>query len=104
MTTEESRLIMQENMRQESMKQYGFGPAAMRNIRICAECGMPAEASERKCRECGAKLPRETLFQQYKKRHCFCSRCDTVVAGDAEFCPECGTRVRMFKPLHFFGK
>ena len=98
MTTEESRLIKQERMRQEGMKRYGFGPAVMRSIRICAECGMPTAASERKCRECGAKLPRENLFQQYRKRHRFCPRCDTVVADDVQFCPECGTRIQMLKP------
>ena len=101
MTTEESRLIKQESIRQESMKPYGFGPAVMRGIRVCAECGMPAEASERKCRECGAKLPRETLFQQYKKRHRYCARCDYVVADDVRFCPECGTRIQMLRPIQF---
>ncbi|MBR4000169.1 MAG: zinc ribbon domain-containing protein [Clostridia bacterium] len=99
MTAEESKLIKQESMRQESMKRYGFGPAAMKGIRICAECGMPSAASERKCGECGAKLPRENLFQQYKKRHRFCPRCDTVVADDVQFCPECGTRIQMLKPM-----
>lgn len=101
MTAEESRLIKQESMRQESMKQYGFGPAVMRGIRICAECGMPSAASERKCRECGAKLPRENLFQQYRKRHRYCAHCDNVVADDVQFCPECGTRIQMHKPMQF---
>ena len=99
MTAEESRLIKQENMRQESMKRYGFGPAAMRGIRICAECGMPSAALERKCRECGAKLPHENMFQQYRKRHRYCAHCDNVVADDVQFCPECGTRIQMFKPM-----
>ena len=102
MTAEESRLIRQESMRQESMKRYGFGPGIMRMLRICEECGTPAEVSERKCRECGAKLPRENLFQQYKKRHRFCPRCDTVVADDVQFCPECGTRIQMLKPMKLF--
>ena len=101
MTAEESRLIKQESMRQESMKQYGFGPAVMRGIRICAECGMPSAASERKCRECGAKLPWVNLFQQYRKRHRYCAHCDNVVADDVQFCPECGTRIQMRKPMQF---
>ena len=101
MTAEESKLIKQESMRQESMKRYGFGPAAMKGIRICAECGMPSAASERKCGECGAKLPRENLFQQYRKRHRYCAHCDNVVADDVQFCPECGTRIQMRKPMQF---
>ena len=101
MTAEESRLIKQESIRQKSMKQYGFGPAVMRGIRVCTECGMPAEASERKCRECGTELPRENLFQQYRKRHRYCARCDHVVADDVQFCPECGTRIQMLGHIQF---
>ena len=97
MTAEESRLIKQESLRQANMIQYGFGPTVMRKIRICTECGMPAAGTERKCRECGAKLPWENLFQQYRKRHKYCTHCDTVVAEDVQFCPECGTRIQMIR-------
>ena len=101
MTAEESRLLRLETMRQENMKQHGFGPLVMREIRVCTECGTAAVATERQCRECGKKLPGETLYQQYKNRHRFCAHCDTVVADDVQFCPECGTRIQMVKPLHF---
>lgn len=100
MTVEETRLTMLEILRQENMKQHGFGPSIMREIRVCTECGTAAPVSELKCRECGKKLPRETLYQQYRNRHRFCARCDTVVANDVQFCPECGTRIQMIKPLH----
>ena len=97
MTAEDYRITRNETIRQSNMERYGFGPAAMQSIRICAECGMPAAALERKCRECGVKLPQETLFQQYKKRHRFCPHCDTVVARSALFCPECGMRIRIIR-------
>ena len=102
MTAEEYRIMKNETNRQSNMERYGFGTNIMRNIRVCPECGLPSAAADRNCRTCGARLPRETLFQQYKKRHRFCPRCDTVVAKSAQFCPECGTRIQMFKPLKFF--
>ncbi|MBQ9717151.1 MAG: zinc ribbon domain-containing protein [Clostridia bacterium] len=98
MTADEFRLTKLEYMRQSNMEQYGFGPNIMRNIRICPDCGLPSIVTDRNCHACGAKLPRETLFQQYKKRHRFCPRCDTVVAKSAQFCPECGTRIGWIKP------
>ena len=101
MTAEKYRIARNETIRQANMERYGFGPNVMKNIRICSECGTSAAVSERKCRECGAKLPRETLFQQYRKRHKYCAHCDTVVAEDVQFCPECGTRIQRIKPLQF---
>ena len=102
MGAEESRMTSLEHLRQTTMEHYGFGTNIMRHIRICPKCGMPSGAEEKNCGSCGTKLPRETLFQQYKKRHRFCSHCDTVVADDAQFCPECGARIQLIKPLKFF--
>ena len=102
MTVEEYRMTRNETIRQANMERYGFGTNIMRNIRVCPECGMPSTAADKNCRTCGARLPRETLFQQYKKRHRFCPRCDTVVAKSAQFCPECGTRIQLIKPLKLF--
>jgi len=99
---DEDRILELEKLRQVTMERYGFGTNIMRNIRICAECGLPSAAKERNCRSCGGKLPRETLFQQYRKRHCFCFRCDTVVADNVRFCPECGTRIPAGKCLKIF--
>ena len=102
MTVEEYRMTRNETIRQANMERYGFGTNIMRNIRVCPECGMPSTAADKNCRTCGTRLPRETLFQQYKKRHRFCPHCDTVVAKSARFCPECGMRIQMFKPLKLF--
>ena len=104
MTTEEYRMTRNETIRQESMAYYGFGPNIMKKIRICPECGLPSTASKKHCHTCGAQLPRETLFQQYKKRHRFCPHCDTVVAKSAQFCPECGMRIQFINPLKLFSK
>ena len=102
MTAEEYRITRNETIRQLNMKRYGFGPGIMRNIRICPGCGLPSAVSETHCRTCGTGLPRETLFQQYKKRHKFCPHCDTVVAESALFCPECGMRIQPKKRLKHF--
>lgn len=102
MTAEEYRITRHETIRKLNMERYGFGPDVMRNIRICPDCGMPSTSAEKHCRACAAGLSGETLFHQYKKRHRFCTRCDTVVAKSAQFCPECGTRIRLIKPLKHF--
>jgi hypothetical protein len=92
MTIEEFRVTRNENLRKSNMERYGLGANIMRNIRICTSCGCPASADRNRC-SCGGMLSEETLFQQYKKRHRFCRRCDTVVANDVKFCPECGYRI-----------
>ena len=93
MTAEETRIVKLEYLRQVTMERYGFGPNAMRRIRVCPECGCPSEADEANCLSCGVKLPKETLYEQYKKRHPVCPRCDTVVAAYMQFCPQCGIRI-----------
>ena len=102
MTAEEYRITRNETIRLANMERHGFGTGIMKNIRICPECGFPSTAADRHCRTCGGKLPRETLFQQYRKRHKCCPHCETVVAKDAQFCPECGTRIQLIPPLRFF--
>ena len=99
MTAEEHRITRNETIRLVNMERHGFGTGIMKNIRICQECGLPSTAADRRCRTCGGKLPRETLFQQYKKRHKCCPHCETVVAKDVQFCPQCGTRIQLVKPL-----
>ena len=95
MTAEESRIAIQERQRQANMEQYGFGPNIMRGIRVCTVCGMGAAASRKWCDSCGAALPSETLFQQYRRRHRFCRNCDTVVAEYTRFCPQCGNKIKL---------
>ena len=81
-------------LRLEGMKRFGFGPEGMKEIRVCRVCGCPCTAREKYCKDCGAVLPKETLFDLYKARHLYCPACDTVVASTAVFCPECGKRLR----------
>ena len=93
MTADETRIVKLEYLRQTTMERYGFGPMVMRRIRVCRKCGYPSEADEANCLSCGVKLPKETLYEQYKKRHPVCPRCDTVVAAYMQFCPQCGIRI-----------
>ena len=68
-----------EMLRLENMKQCGFGVEAMKEVKVC--------------RECGSKLPDKTLYDIYKERHTVCPACDTVVASDSDYCPQCGTKI-----------
>ena len=43
---------------------------------------------------CGAVLPKETLFDLYKAKHFYCPACGTVTENTANFCPQCGERLR----------
>ena len=81
-----------------TMRYFGFGPEVMKRIRVCRACGCSCGITETYCKDCGAVLSRETLFDQYKARHLCCPICDTVVASSVVFCPECGKRLR---PLRF---
>ena len=58
-----------EQIRMESMKQYGFGPETMKQLKVCANCGaiVPADLHRR------------------------CPVCETVLSDNAIFCPQCGT-------------
>ena len=97
MTAEETRIARLEHLRQVNMEQYGFGPNIMKRIRICGECGCPSESGKENCLFCGVRLPQETLYEQYKRRHPVCPRCDTVLAGYMQFCPQCGAKIQMKK-------
>ena len=77
-----------------SAKHFGFGPEVMKETRVCRVCGCSCGTREKYCRDCGAVLPRETLFDLYKAQHLYCPACGTVVADTAVFCPECGKRLR----------
>ena len=43
--------------RAEGMRRYGFGPDAMRKIKVCNQCGAANNAYLHHCEECGAKCP-----------------------------------------------
>ncbi len=83
-----------EKFRQENMAYYGFGPSAMKAIRACDECGIPAPQEKQYCTECGHKLPEKTLYDLYLERHAVCSECKTVLAEKMKFCPQCGMRIQ----------
>ena len=80
-----------DRMRQENMDYFGFGPRAMRRIKVCAHCGAMSPSTQWFCRECGKRLPRDTLFQFYQSRHKSCPTCETVVVSSYHYCPQCGT-------------
>jgi len=80
-----------EQIRLESMKQYGFGPEAMKLLKVCANCGATVSAEQQTCGECGSGLPQETLYQFYLNLHHCCPVCETVLSDNAIFCPNCGT-------------
>lgn len=81
-----------EKARRDSMRHYGFGIDAMKNIKICRECVEMVSAERTAC-ECGAPLPEYTLYEEYVKRHRQCDKCKTIVNKDAQFCPNCGSRL-----------
>ncbi|MBQ4347075.1 MAG: hypothetical protein IJC39_01340 [Firmicutes bacterium] len=90
-------MLSQQMMRTNfsaTAQRFGFGPEVMKKIRVCRVCGCSCTAQEKYCRDCGAILPKETLFDLYKAQHLYCTACDTVVSGSAVFCPECGKRLR----------
>ena len=88
MTTEKLELHRQQNM-----DHYGFGPSAMKKIRVCTHCGTPSQTESHFCVECGHRLPDKTLYDLYLERHEQCSTCGTVLTEDMEYCPQCGTKL-----------
>ena len=76
-----------------SPEYYGFGVGVMKRIKVCQQCGASEPSDMYTCRECGARLPAWTLFQQYQKMHRQCPVCDTVLADGMKFCPHCGVRI-----------
>lgn len=83
-----------ELSRRQNMEYYGFGPSAMRKIRVCTRCGTPSQAAKHFCVECGHRLPDKTLYDLYLERHRSCSFCSTVLADGMDFCPRCGAKIR----------
>ena len=79
--------------RLQNMEYYGFGPTAMKKIRVCAHCGTPAQTEKHFCVECGRRLPEKTLYDLYRERHEVCFICDTILTAEMDFCPKCGMRL-----------
>ena len=82
-----------ELSRQQNMEYYGFGPAAMKKIVVCAHCGTPSPREQNFCMECGYRLPDKTLYDLYLERHKVCPVCGTVLTDGMDFCPQCGTKI-----------
>lgn len=82
-----------ELIRLENMEEHGFGPEAMKQVRVCEKCGYSTSAKYDKCQKCGAPLPDETVYEKYKNRHVSCPDCDTVVSSEKKYCPLCGRKL-----------
>lgn len=99
-----ARMAENRTLRMATLKKFGFGPEIMKESKVCSSCGCTCTAEDSFCKNCGAELPRETLYDFYKCRHLYCSSCDTVVRKTATFCPECGKRLQpgRFRRLQLF--
>ena len=58
-----------ERIRLQGMEHYGFGPEAMKKLKVCTVCGASAPKDRQFCTECGHKN-----------------------SGAGKFCPECGAK------------
>jgi len=83
---------VQTEFRADSPEYYGFGVGIMKRIKVCARCGASEPSDRYICRQCGARLPGQTLFQKYQQMHRRCPVCDTVLAEKMKFCPHCGVK------------
>lgn len=77
----------------ENALRFGFGIEVMKMTKVCKRCARAMLADRYVCNHCGAKLPRETLFQLYQRTHRQCPICDTVLAAGMKFCPHCGVKL-----------
>ncbi len=82
-----------DQIRLEGMEQYGFGPRAMKKLKVCKSCGRTSPSSLLFCVECGNPLPAKNMFEEYKERHKYCRTCETVVTDSSEYCPQCGEKL-----------
>ena len=84
---------MTQKLRFKNLERFGFGPNVMKKNKVCPRCGRLVGAKLRFCPDCNEKLPSETLFDRYKRRHLCCSHCDTILAPGSRYCPTCGKPV-----------
>ncbi len=84
---------MTQKVRFKNLERFGFGPNVMKKLRVCPRCGHMVKSRADTCPDCGERLPRETLFDRYKRKHLSCPNCDTVLTADALYCPNCGNMV-----------
>ena len=79
-----------EKIRLENMNYYGFGPEAMKKIKVCRDCGASVNSELLFCDKCGSSLPSESLYMLYVHNHFVCTKCKTVVNAEYKYCPQCG--------------
>ena len=84
---------MTEKLRFKNLESFGFGPNVMKKLRVCPRCGQLVKSKIHTCPNCGENLPMETLYDLYKQKHLSCSDCDTILAPDSMYCPNCGKAV-----------
>lgn len=75
------------------MKHYGFGTEVMKQIKVCSRCKAKAEATQIFCKECGTKLPSDTLYEIYKRKNRVCKSCDAIITQEMRYCPKCGRKL-----------
>ncbi|MBE6038830.1 MAG: zinc ribbon domain-containing protein [Anaerofustis stercorihominis] len=66
----------------------GYATEAAKNIKICPECGKPANAEVKFCQDCGAKLPEKTVAEG-----AVCPKCGKQNAIGTKFCQDCGEKL-----------
>ena len=84
---------MTQKVRFKNLERFGFGPNAMKKLRVCPRCGQMVRSRADTCPNCGERMPNETLFDRYKRKHQSCPHCDTVLTDDTLYCPNCGKLV-----------
>ena len=76
-----------------SMRHYGFGTDAMKNLKLCPSCMRITGASRSSCPACGEALGEDTLYQFYISISRHCRACAAITAKDAAYCPQCGKKL-----------
>ena len=84
---------MTQKVRFRNLERFGFGPNVMKKLRVCPRCGQMVKSRADICPDCSERLPKETLFDRYKRKHLSCPDCDTVLTDDAMYCSNCGRMV-----------
>ncbi len=59
-----------------------------KNLKVCPNCGQPADANTKFCQSCGTKLPEQTIAQG-----AVCTNCGKQNDVGTKFCAACGTKL-----------
>ena len=80
------------NLKFRQLEKYGFGPNVMKKTKVCKKCRKLIRHPALFCPDCGTWLSRETLYDLYRRQHCTCGLCGTILSADARYCPHCGSK------------